>query len=216
MSVLTLVRHGQARPFENDSDRLTDLGARQARGLGTYWSRHRTKWDQAWSGMLERQRKTAEIVATCYHEACLDFPALRQSEAFDEYSLAIPKEDLLGLQLAPADRRNRIFQSLIENAMSAWIGTHEFVEFHRRVTAGLQSLMRNAPAGSRIVVFTSGGPIGVSVQSVLQAPERQAIDINWRVRNCSLTEFVFSGNRISLDCFNATPHLDSDELQSFR
>ena len=216
MSVLTLVRHGQARPFEDDSDRLTDLGARQARALGTYWSKRGTKWDQAWSGMLERQRKTAEIVAACYHEACLDFPALQQSEAFNEYSIPISKEDLREVQLAPADRRNRIFQSLIENAMSAWIGTHEFADFHRRAAEGLQLLTRNAPPGSRIAVFTSGGPIGVSVQSVLHAPAQEAIEINWRVRNCSLTEFVFSGGRISLDCFNATPHLPYDQLQSFR
>ena len=31
MSVLALVRHGQARPFEEESDRLTELGERQAR-----------------------------------------------------------------------------------------------------------------------------------------------------------------------------------------
>ena len=216
MSVLTLVRHGQARPFENDSDHLTDLGARQARALGVYWAGRRTMWDQAWSGTLERQRKTAEIVATCYHETGLEFPALQQSEAFNEYLVPIPKDALQEVHLAPADRRNRVFQSLIEKAMAEWMKTPEFADFHRRVTEGLKSLMRSAPPQSRIVVLTSGGPIGVCVQSVLRAPVQQAVDINWRVRNCSLTDFIFSGSRISLDCFNATPHLDADELQSFR
>jgi broad specificity phosphatase PhoE len=215
MSVLTLVRHGQARPFENDSDRLTDLGARQARALGAHWARRRTMCDQAWSGTLERQRKTAEIVATCYHEAGLEFPALQQSEAFNEYSVPIPEDALREVQLAPADRRNRIFQFVIETAMAQWMKTPEFTTFHRCVTEGMKSLIRNAPQ-SRIMVFTSGGPIGVCVQTVLHAPVQQAIEINWRVRNCSLTEFIFSGSRISLDCFNATPHLGSDELQSFR
>jgi hypothetical protein len=36
------------------------------------------------------------------------------------------------------------------------------------------------------------------------------------VRNCSLTEFVFSGERISLDSFNAIPHLDDPALRTFR
>jgi hypothetical protein len=45
------------------------------------------------------------------------------------------------------------------------------------------------------------------VQTVLQAPEAMAIEVNWRIRNCSLTEFLFTHDRISLDAFNATPHL---------
>src|SRR5258708_40010997 len=108
MSVLTLVRHGQARPFESDSDRLTDLGASQARALGAYWASRGTTWDQAWGGTLERQRKPAEIVATVYHEAGLSFPALQQSEAFNEYSVPIPRDVLQAVERAPADRRNRI------------------------------------------------------------------------------------------------------------
>ena len=45
------------------------------------------------------------------------------------------------------------------------------------------------------------------MQTVLRAPEPMAIELNWRIRNCSLTEFLFSGDRVSLDAFNATPHL---------
>ena len=44
-----------------------------------------------------------------------------------------------------------------------------------------------------------------------------AVHLNWRVKNGSLTEFVFSSSkRLSLDCFNACPHLTSADLQSFR
>jgi hypothetical protein len=45
------------------------------------------------------------------------------------------------------------------------------------------------------------------VQTVLKAPENMAIELNWRIRNCSLTEFLFTRGRTSLDVFNATPHL---------
>ena len=67
-----------------------------------------------------------------------------------------------------------------------------------------------------MAVFTSGGVIGLAVQNVLNAPERSALEINWRVRNCSLTEFTFSRDRISLDSFNAIPHLDDPALQTYR
>jgi len=216
MSNLVLVRHGQARPFEENSDRLTYLGVRQAHALGKYWAGRATRWDQVWSGTLERQRKTAVEVTSCYFEAGIEFPALQESEAFNEYAVPIPDAALHEVQVAPANQRNRIFQAVIETAMAEWMRTPEFTSFHERVTEGLKLLMQSAPPKSRIAVFTSGGPIGVSVQTVLRAPVEQAIEINWRIRNCSLTEFIFSGSRVSLDCFNATPHLDSDELQSFR
>jgi len=215
MSVLALVRHGQARPFEKNSDRLTELGERQARALGEYWVRRGRMWTQAWSGTLERQRRTAEIVAECYTEAGLEFPAMQASAAFNEYTVHIPEEELAEVQRLPEGERNRLFQQVIERAMSAWMRTDAFGAFHSRVAAGIQAVIEAAEAGSNIAVFTSGGPIGVSVQSVVKAPPEQAIEINWRVRNCSVTEFLFSGRRISLDGFNATGHLEG-ALESFR
>jgi hypothetical protein len=36
------------------------------------------------------------------------------------------------------------------------------------------------------------------------------------VRNCSLTEFMFSHDRMSLDSFNAIPHLEDPALRTYR
>jgi broad specificity phosphatase PhoE len=66
------------------------------------------------------------------------------------------------------------------------------------------------------VLFTSGGPIGVLVQTALNAPDRAFLEVNWRVRNCSVSEFVFSADRLSLDSFNTIPHLTDDRLRTFR
>jgi broad specificity phosphatase PhoE len=71
-------------------------------------------------------------------------------------------------------------------------------------------------SGRRVAAFTSGGPIGVAVQIALNAPDRAGLEVNWRVRNCSLTEFLFSGERLSLDSFNAIPHLEDPALRTFR
>ena len=67
-----------------------------------------------------------------------------------------------------------------------------------------------------LAVVTSGGPIGVCVQLALEAPAAQSMKINWRVQNASLTEFIFSRDRLSLDSFNRYPHLADPALQSFR
>jgi broad specificity phosphatase PhoE len=65
-------------------------------------------------------------------------------------------------------------------------------------------------------VFTSGGVIGLAVQTALDAPAAQALAINWRVRNASLTEFTFGKGRLAFDCFNALPHLDDPALRTYR
>ena len=54
-------------------------------------------------------------------------------------------------------------------------------------------------------------------QTVLKAPAAAALELNWRIRNASLTTLLFSGPRLSLDGFNALPHLaDRPDLVTFR
>ena len=59
MSELILVRHGQATPFEQDTDRLSPLGEQQAHALGEFLADLRPT--HVLHGPLVRQRKTAEI-----------------------------------------------------------------------------------------------------------------------------------------------------------
>ena len=67
-----------------------------------------------------------------------------------------------------------------------------------------------------MAVFTSGGPVGVSVQTTLEAPEQQAGELNWRVNNASVTLFTFRPDRISLDQFNSIAHLTTEDLRTYR
>ena len=65
MSVLTLVRHGQASYMSEDYDRLSPIGEEQARKLGEFWVRHRIQFDVCFHGPARRHTRTAEIAAEC-------------------------------------------------------------------------------------------------------------------------------------------------------
>jgi broad specificity phosphatase PhoE len=65
-------------------------------------------------------------------------------------------------------------------------------------------------------MFTSGGFIGSAAQLALAAPDRTALELHWRLRNGSLTEFAFTRDRFSLDTFNTVPHLDDPALWTYR
>jgi broad specificity phosphatase PhoE len=239
MGQLTLIRHGQSRAFEQDSDRLTELGELQARKLGEYWLRQNAGFDEVYCGTLVRHCRTAEIVRECFAAAARAWPEVENAAGLNEY-------DATGLwqRLAPAlaesdaefrglrddfqrhrdtPERNRYFQRMFEAVTARWLrgeveveGVETWTAFRERVRGALEQIIAREGSGRRVAVFTSGGVIGLAVQSALQAPEMQALQINWRIRNCSLTEFTFSRDRLSLDTFNALPHLDDPAWRTYR
>jgi broad specificity phosphatase PhoE len=208
MSTLTVVRHGQARPFEKDSDRLSDLGEQQARALAAYWAQSRITFDEVWSGALKRHAQTAALAIE---------QSANVSADWNEYDVAGVLQNYPPPSSFPD---NRAFQKVFETAMQSWVegtanGAEPWTTFRDRVLTGLRRI-QEGPSNRRVVLFTSGGPIGVLVQTALSAPDRSFLEVNWRVRNCSITEFVFSSGRLSLDSFNAIPHLSDERIRTFR
>ena len=55
-----------------------------------------------------------------------------------------------------------------------------------------------------------------AVALALDAPDRTALELSWRLRNCSLTRLVFAAGRLSLDEFNTSPHGFNQELLTYR
>ena len=238
MSTLTLIRHGQASPFQKETDVLSPLGERQAIALGEYWLKQGDTFDEVYTGMLVRQSRTEELVAERFRQAGAPWPQSQATTAWNEY-------DATGIltrfvpELAKLDERfaalvsafeaargtpdqNRHFQRMFEIAMMQWLeanieieGVEPFHSFEHRVTGALAALM-SRPESRRVVVFTSGGPMGLLVRHALQAPARSFLEVNWRVRNTSMTEFLFSPSRFSLDSFNRLPHLTDRKMFSFR
>ncbi|MBX9603746.1 MAG: histidine phosphatase family protein [Bryobacteraceae bacterium] len=230
MSTLVLVRHGQARPFQKDSDRLSEAGEAQSLALGRFWKAAGMGFDEVHSGTLARHRRTQELV----YEACCGLPPPRFDGDWNEYdadgvlhrlapALGAADDRFASLREAFEQARggpdqNRHFQRMFEVAMAAWQagsipadGVEPFADFEKRVTRALQGLMQ-ASGNKRVAVFTSGGPIGLCVQRALGAPGKAFLDVNWRVRNTSLTEFVYSRERFTLDSFNVLPHLPAEQI----
>lgn len=230
MSELILIRHGQATPFEKDTDQLSPLGQQQARAIGEALAAYQPT--HVIHGPLVRQRLTAQLAAE----------GRGWPEPISDARLAEFDGDGLMHQLAPllaeqddsfaalvgdfeakrqTPQRNAAFQRLLEALADAWqkgAVVHPDVEtwaaFRQRVRNALADVLR-LPSGSKVLVFTSGGVIGLSVAYALDAPDAAALKVNWRVKNGSFTRFTFGGGRVSLDSFNEEGHLPA-EWQSWR
>src|SRR5437764_1093658 len=129
MSTLTLVRHGQATPFEKVTDRLSEIGVRQSRLLGEYWRRHAVEFHEIVCGTLERHRQTLEALdldATPRFDS--GWNEYRADEIIGKLSPVLEAQDSRYARLAAASRegmegpqRNRHFQKMLEALMDAWL-----------------------------------------------------------------------------------------------
>jgi broad specificity phosphatase PhoE len=226
MSTLYLVRHGQASFGTDNYDQLSALGRQQVQLLGEHLAQSGERIDRIYSGTLQRQRETAEILAAALGHGT---PAVITS-AYDEYDsdaiLRTFAASLDGRELAQSgwpelrhDRRK--FQLFLERACRAWVAAdiqHEqmlpWLQFHGRITRGLRELIEQEGRSRTILLSTSGGVIGTIVAHVLGSSNHVGIELNWAVHNSSLTRLIYNAQKISLSMFNALPHLEhSDRRQ---
>jgi broad specificity phosphatase PhoE len=239
MSLLTVVRHGQASFFATNYDQLSPLGEQQAKCLGNHWAQQRLVFDEIYTGPRIRQQKTAELAGSVYQELGLEWPDPIVIEDLDEYDL-----DGLSNRLAPQlaehnsefarlvqnymtsegeQNRLRGFQRMFETLLGHWQTSetsNETVEswpsFRSRVQRVIRRIQDRPGRSRRIAVFTSGGFIGTTVQQALGVSDLMALELNWRIRNSSVTEFMFTPDRFTLDSFNVISHLNDPELWTHR
>ena len=239
MSVLYVVRHGQASFFGDNYDQLSPTGIQQSQTLGDYWVENEIPITEVYSGSLRRQLDTAAAVGERFREAGLHWPDVQVLDGLNEYHADDVLEHV-GAELVERDEsvralkesfesatdereRYRTFHRFLESVMECYIaGKHDsydiesWRQFHDRVQAAKAQICAKAERGRTVAVFTSGGPIGVFVQTNLEAPEQKAGALNWRVYNASVTQFTFSKDRMALDQFNSITHLQDKALRTYR
>jgi len=238
MSRIILVRHGQASFLEPNYDRLCPTGEVQAHLLGEYWAGRGVSFSRAWSGPCDRQVQTGRIVQAAYRNLGREFPDLSVMNEFDEYpGVAVLRRGLPGLlesseevrqlhgqfeKAADPLERRRNFQKLFESVIGRWVSgelviteVESWPGFCARVCSGLAKIADGGP-GTDVVVFTSGGPIGVAMRRALNLSHADTLQMTWMSLNTSFSEFLASGGRFTLSTFNAHPHLDHDSLLTYR
>jgi broad specificity phosphatase PhoE len=239
MSTLALVRHGQASFFAENYDQLSPLGEQQARLLGEYWVRRGARFDEVYTGPRVRQIETAALAGEAFAKAGLPWPEPQFVPELDEHQvdrlikLTMPQiareyPEIGRMHAAylaaetPRDK-HRTFQLMFEKVVMLWVGgrveapgVETWPAFQARVAEGIRRMTGGDRRGRSVAAFTSVGAITVSLQLALGCNDRVAFDLGWRVRNGSVSDFVFSGERLTLDCFNALAHLEDPALLTFR
>jgi len=239
MSILFLVRHGQASFLERNYDKLSAKGEQQSRMLGEYWAGLKLSFDRVYSGPKVRQRETARLVGEVYQRAGLSWPEPVVLPEFDEFQAEVVMErtlprliesdsDIQRMHQAFKNAQTRpeqfkTFQQIFEVVIGRWAdgklpleGIEPWADFSARVQRGLAKFPENGDRGQRIAIFSSGGPVGVAMQKALDLSTEATLKAAWMVRNCSYSEFLFSAGRFTLSSYNATPHFTDPEFLTHR
>jgi broad specificity phosphatase PhoE len=239
MGRMFLIRHAQASFLEENYDKLSAIGEIQAHRLGELWASRQMVFDRVYSGPRVRQLNTARIVSDTYQKVGLEFPVLVVMNEFDEYEGEVVLRQSLARLLEEsseirefhqrfvasntADEQRKSFQKLFEAVIGKWVDgaisvpeVESWSDFCARVGRGLSQVVSNKSRGERVAIFSSGGPIGVAMQRALKLSPQDTLRVAWMSRNCSYSEFLFSGDRFTLSTFNAFPHLDDAALLTYR
>jgi len=222
MGVIYLIRHGQASYGNDHHGHLSDLGMRQAKILGNYFSKTGMKFHAICSGSLNRQKATARAVLARQTEKK---PKLKFLPEFDEYdSGAVFTSQLSDMVLedpSVSKTLNNIreypekFKNLFEQAMRRWIsGQHNVPDvetwkaFSMRVWTGMAKMMTICDDDKRVAVFTSAGTLSVVMQMALELSDEQTMKLIWKILNTSVSVFEYDKNGLSLLAFNSAAHLE--------
>ena len=220
MGHLYLVRHGQASLGAADYDVLSDLGCRQSERLGAWFAMRGMAFDAVITGSLKRHAQTwSGIVSGAGYasDACLSWPGLNEYDS-EAVIAAIHPEPL---QRPDTPELYRAHFRLLRRGLLAWMagesrptGMPSYPEFLHGVTSALDHV-RERHQGQKVLIVSSGGPISTALGHVLGVAPETTIELNLRIRNSALTEFVFSARRHSLLSFNHLPHLEADEYRDW-
>ena len=218
MGTLYLVRHGQASFGAANYDQLSPLGRQQCLQLGRYFKARGRRFSAVITGTLQRQVQSEGAIAEglgAVHQP-LQLPGLNEYDSHAVIAAVHPQP------LAKADTPEQYRQHfrILRHGLSAWMagtaqpaGMPGYADFVAGVDAALDQA--RAVAEGDVLMVSSGGPIATAVGRVLGVAPQTTIELNLRIRNSAVTEFVFNPKRHSLLSFNGLPHLDADEFASW-
>jgi broad specificity phosphatase PhoE len=92
-------------------------------------------------------------------------------------------------------------------------GMPVYPEFLAGVTGALDHIRKTFEGN--VLIVSSGGPIATAVGHVLGTTPETTIELNMRIRNSAVTEFVFNPKRHTLLSYNTLPHLDHPDHASW-
>ncbi len=207
MGEVFLIRHGQASFGAKNYDNLSPLGHQQSEWLGHYLAQSTGRFDRVVSGTLRRHKQTLDGI-----RKTLADPAPEQDSRLNEMSYFEMERRYVERTGDSAQPNNRAaLETHFTRVLAAWKageidGTAEsFSAFEQRIVTALADY---ATPGKRVLVVSSGGPVGIILRHILGLDLAAMTEIILGTHNASVSRFRVLEQGLRLQQYNAVPHLD--------
>lgn len=219
MSVLLLVRHGQASFGAKDYDVLSERGHEQGRVLGKALAERGIRPSAVVHGVMRRHTETTdELVAAAGWDVT---PTADEGWAeFDHQAVIVAhkpayrRATVMKADLARTLKPHKAFQSMFLMATQRWSGGEhdaDYAETFTAFAARVQAAAERAATGEgTTVVVTSGGVIALLASQLLTGSAASWSSINAITINTGVTKLIGGSRGLTLVSFNDHSHLDSD------
>jgi broad specificity phosphatase PhoE len=229
VSVLLLVRHGQASFGKRNYDALSDVGHEQARILGAALATRGVAPSRIVTGGMQRHAETVEGILAGLEQG----PEVVIDDGWDEFNfdhvvqVLKPMYKSKALMFAdfartPAAERRARFQAIFEEATARWTtgdADHDYEESFPAFSQRVDDVLRRTADGAEgtVIVVSSGGPIALTASRLLAGDASLWARLNRVAVNTGVTKLVTGRSGTTLSTYNEHSHLDHDrELITYR
>lgn len=228
MTTLLFTRHGQASFGRSDYDRLSELGIKQSKLLGSHYAQTQRPIDAVFTGALERQKDTATLFLEQYRNNFTapitppepsiieDLNEFDHNDVFVKYNPDFETKAGVLAAIADAPVPKIRLSELFNEAMLRWhSGEHEedyiesWSQFNQRIQRALQQVISQAEGrqAKNVLICTSGGVIAAIASSLLKQGSSTAYQINRSLINTGVTSVIAKPNKTRLLSLNEHSHL---------
>ena len=93
-------------------------------------------------------------------------------------------------------------------------GVQNWNQFVQVAIEAHEYILEKSSDNINTLVVTSGGPKSVACGHTLKQNIYEMMETSWEIYNCSISEFQFSNDEISLQIFNDVSYLDKEEMKT--
>jgi broad specificity phosphatase PhoE len=220
MSVVYLVRHGQASLRSSNYDQLSEKGILQAQMLGKSFRTRVEEIERFESGSLQRHAQTM----AAFKEKYRTIASVSVHDGWNEYD----HKDIIKQYNSKYDSRlyftfdivrklnpKREFLNIFNAAVNRWMSgefdaeyKESWTAFQTRTNKALHDLLAKLNEEEVAIVFTSGGVKSAIIQRLMDLTDDHFMRFNTQLVNSGVTKIISTKNRTFVSTINDYSHLE--------
>ncbi len=206
MGEVYFVRHGQASYGAENYDKLSPLGHQQSEWLGAHLAMTVGGFDRIICGALVRHWETLDGILKSVPKSEIVEDARLNEMAYFAMESGYLEANEAAVSDNPVDLA-AFFRRVLVAWESGQIGglAESYEQFHARIVA---ALIEHASHGKRVLVVSSGGPIGIALAHILGLDLHAITDVILHTHNASYSRFAVLPDTLRLIQFNVISHLE--------